>query len=94
MNIFYYDIAVGIPIRQCFTYKSATNIKKGTRVVVPFGKKTKVGIVVRKITRPDSLIKSGAIKGIISTDEKFPCFDKSIFETILARGFRGGFAIL
>tara|TARA_B100001063_G_scaffold121088_1_gene113022 strand:- start:231 stop:2219 length:1989 start_codon:yes stop_codon:yes gene_type:complete len=83
MNIFYYDIAVGIPIRQCFTYKSATNIKKGTRVVVPFGNKTKVGIVVRKITKPDSFIKSGAIKGIISTDEKFPCFDKSIFETIL-----------
>jgi primosomal protein N' (replication factor Y) len=49
MNIFYYDIAVGLPIRQCFTYKSPNDIKKGTRVIVPFGKKTKVGIVVKKI---------------------------------------------
>ena len=30
MNIFYYDIAVGLPLRQCFTYKSKDEIKKGT----------------------------------------------------------------
>ncbi len=83
MNIFYYDIAVGLPIRQCFTYKSPVNIKKGKRVVVPFGKKTLVGVVVRKISQPNSFGKSGAIKEIISTDEEFVCFDKSIFNTIL-----------
>ena len=52
MNIFYYDIAVGLPLRQCFTYKSKVAIKKGTRVVVPFGKKSIVGIVVKKISNP------------------------------------------
>ena len=29
MNFFYYDIAVGLPLRQCFTYKSKDIIKKG-----------------------------------------------------------------
>ena len=83
MNIFYYDIAISLPVRQCFTYKSVVKIKKGPRVIVPFGKKTSVGIVVRKISRPSSFNKAGIIKEIISASEKFACFDKSIFNTIL-----------
>ena len=55
MNIFYYDIAVGLPLRQCFTYKSNDEIKKGTRVMVPFGRKSIVGIVVKKRSKPKSL---------------------------------------
>ena len=55
MNIFYYDIAVGLPLRQCFTYKSKEVIKKGKRVIVPFGSKSIVGIVVKKIAKPKSL---------------------------------------
>ena len=83
MNIFYYDIAISLPVRQCFTYKSVIKIKKGSRVIVPFGKKTLVGIVVRKISQPSSFNKAGIIKEIISASEKFACFDKSIFNTIL-----------
>ena len=80
MNIFYYDIAVGLPLRQCFTYKSKFAIKKGTRVVVPFGKKSIVGIVVKKISNPNSL---KGLKEIISIADNHTCFDKSIFNTIL-----------
>ena len=80
MNIFYYDIAVGLPLRQCFTYKSKVAIKKGTRVVVPFGKKSIVGIVVKKISNPNSL---KGLKEIISIADSHTCFDKSIFNTIL-----------
>ena len=83
MNIFYYDIAIGLPIRSCFTYKSVAHIKKGTRVVVPFGKKVVIGIVVSKISQHSSFHKSVAIKEIISTTEESVCFDKSIFKTIL-----------
>ena len=83
MNIFYYDIAIGLPIRSCFTYKSVAHIKKGTRVVVPFGKKVVIGIVVSKISQHSSFHKSVAIKEIISTTEESVCFDKSIFNTIL-----------
>ena len=83
MKIFYYDIAVGLPIRQCFTYKSSIRIKKGSRVIVPFGRKTLIGIVVKQISKPSSFNKSGAIKEIISTGEEFTCFDKPIFNTIL-----------
>jgi len=80
MNIFYYDIAVGLPLRQSFTYKSKVAIKKGTRVVVPFGKKSIVGIVVKKISNPNSL---KGLKEIISIADSHTCFDKSIFNTIL-----------
>ena len=83
MNIFYYDIAIGLPIRSCFTYKSVAHIKKGTRVIVPFGKKVVIGIVVSKISQHSSFHKSVAIKEIISTTEESVCFDKSIFKTIL-----------
>ena len=68
------------PLRQCFTYKSKVAIKKGTRVVVPFGKKSIVGIVVKKISNPNSL---KGLKEIISIADNHTCFDKSIFNTIL-----------
>jgi len=80
MNIFYYDIAVGLPLRQCFTYKSKVAIKKGTRVIVPFGKKSIIGIVIKKISNPNSL---KGLKEIISIADDHACFDKSIFNTIL-----------
>ena len=80
MNIFYYDIAVGLPLRQCFTYKSKEVIKKGKRVIVPFGSKSIVGIVVKKITVPKSL---KGLKEIISIADEHSCFNGSIFEAIL-----------
>tara|TARA_B100001057_G_scaffold144297_1_gene144127 strand:+ start:5727 stop:7706 length:1980 start_codon:yes stop_codon:yes gene_type:complete len=80
MNIFYFDIAVGLPLRQCFTYKSDKNISIGTRVVVPFGNKIIIGIVIKKISKPKS---HNALKKIISIADQHTCFDKSIFDTIL-----------
>ena len=80
MNIFYYDIAVGLPLRQCFTYKSKDVITKGKRVIVPFGSKSIVGIVVKKIAKPKSL---KGLKEIISIADEHSCFNGSIFETII-----------
>ena len=79
MNIFYYDIAVGLPLRQCFTYKSKEVIKKGKRVIVPFGSKSIIGIVVKKIAKPKSL---KGLKEIISIADEHSCFSGSIFEAI------------
>ena len=79
MNIFYYDIAVELPLRQCFTYKSKEVIKKGKRVIVPFGSKSIVGIVVKKIAKP-KLLKG--LKEIISIADEHSCFNGSIFEAI------------
>ena len=79
MNFFYYDIAVGLPLRQCFTYKSKYVIKKGKRVIVPFGSKSILGIVVKRIVKPKSL---KGLKEIISIADEHSCFNGSIFETI------------
>ena len=80
MNFFYYDIAVGLPLRQCFTYKSKDIIKKGERVVVPFGNKLIIGIVVKKVSKPKSL---KGLKEIIEITDDHIAFDKSEFKTIL-----------
>ena len=80
MNFFYYDIAVGLPLRQCFTYKSKDIIKKGERVVVPFGNKSIIGIVVKKVSKPKSL---KGLKEIIEITDDHTAFDKSEFKTIL-----------
>ena len=80
MNFFYYDIAVGLPLRQCFTYKSKDIIKKGERVVVPFGNKSIIGIVVKKVSKPKSL---KGLKEIIEITGDHIAFDKSEFKTIL-----------
>ena len=49
MNIFYYDIAIPIPIRETFTYQSKEIIKSGSRVAVKFRNKDIVGYVVKQL---------------------------------------------
>ena len=83
MKIFYYDIAVSLPLRQCFTYSSDIKIRKGTRVSVPFGKRKIIGVVVKEIQKPELTEKRGVIKKIIAVLDEYPLFDKSIFESIL-----------
>ena len=83
MNIFYYEIAVSLPLRQCFTYKSVIKIKKGLRVSVPFGKRKVIGVVIKKINNPEILNKNGVIKSIISVLDEHSIFDSPIFNTIL-----------
>ena len=56
MNIFYYDIAISIPIRETFTYQSKEIIKSGSRVAVKFRNKDIVGYLVKKLDdKPDFL---------------------------------------
>ena len=83
MNIFYYDIAIGLPLRQCFTYKSNVELKKGIRVLVPFGNKKLVGIVIKKTINSHLIEKSESIKDVISIIDNHTCFNSSIFNTIL-----------
>ena len=83
MNIFYYDIAVSIPLRQCFTYKFDTKIKKGTRVAVPFGKRVLIGIIVRNIQKPDALNSKSTIKSILNIQDSEMVFEKPLFDSIL-----------
>ena len=82
MNIFYYDIAVNVPLRKCFTYKSNTKIPVGTRVQVSFGTKKVLGIVIRKLKKINPQIKKNTIKDVISID-KYKCFDKPTFDSVL-----------
>ena len=54
MNIFYYDIAIPIPIRETFTYQSRDIIETGTRVAVKFRNKEVVGYVIKNLKHKPS----------------------------------------
>ena len=81
MNIFFYDVAISVPLRQCFTYSSDLKIKKGSRVLVPFGNRKVIGLVIKKSTA--TIENNIEIKKIISLIDTYPVFNKSIFNTIL-----------
>ena len=51
MNIFYYDVAIPIPIRETFTYECKESIQVGSRVLVEFRKKKVVGHIVKEVIK-------------------------------------------
>ena len=51
MNIFYYDVAIPIPIRETFTYECKESIQVGSRVLVEFRKKKVVGHIVKAVSK-------------------------------------------
>ena len=55
MNFFYFQIAVPIPIREVFTYKSSQMLPKGARVQISFGSKTLIGIVIEQLKSKPTL---------------------------------------
>ena len=81
MNIFFYDVAISLPLRQCFTYSSNLKIEKSSRVLVPFGNRKVIGLVIKKSKVPT--VTNIGIKKIISIIDTYPVFNKSIFNTIL-----------
>ena len=82
MNIFYYDIAINVPIRKCFIYKSNKKISIGMRVQVQFGTKKVIGIVARTLKKIDPLVKVKSIKEAIPVDEH-SCFKKSTYDSVI-----------
>tara|TARA_B100000902_G_scaffold100604_1_gene102951 strand:+ start:1964 stop:3940 length:1977 start_codon:yes stop_codon:yes gene_type:complete len=54
MNIFYYEVAIPLPIRDTFTYESKERISSGSRVLVKFRNKEIVGYVIGNISKKPS----------------------------------------
>ena len=55
MTVRYFSIAIDIPFNQLFTYSSETDISNpiGCRVLVPFGKKQKLALVLEEQQTPE-----------------------------------------
>jgi primosomal protein N' (replication factor Y) len=70
MNIFFYDVAISVPLRQCFTYSSNLKIEKGSRVLVPFGNRKVIGLVIKK--SKEAIGNNIEIKKIISSIDTYP----------------------
>ena len=77
MNIFYYDIAIPIPIRETFTYQSKEILKSGSRVAVKFRNKDMVGYVVKQLdNKPD--FSTTKISEILDSEPIFKSSDMQI----------------
>ena len=77
----YLEVAIPVPMRQTFTYLlptslSAEQVKIGERVVVPFGSRQVIGIVLAIVTDTD--YEKDKIKTVISRLDNSPCFTRDL----------------
>lgn len=68
-------VAVPVPLRQTFAYHHDASIAPGQRVLVPFGKRTMVGVVVEQPQGPQG---TGDLKTIEEVLDEVPCLDAAI----------------
>ena len=79
MNFFYFQIAVPIPIREVFTYKSSQMLPKGARVQISFGSKTLIGIVIEQLKSKPTY----EVKEVSKIFENKPIFESNIFNCLI-----------
>lgn len=68
-------VAVPVPLRQTFAYHCDTDIQQGMRVLVPFGKRVMVGVVVEKAQGPQA---TGELKFVEQVLDGEPALDNEI----------------
>ena len=75
------SVALDVPINKLFSYYSnKEKIQIGTRVIVPFGKTKKVGIVIKKGKEPEKNI-GYVIKNILSSLDENKIISKELMDT-------------
>jgi primosomal protein N' (replication factor Y) (superfamily II helicase) len=77
------QVGIDSPLRRLFDYRipdSITKLQPGSRVVIPFGKRSLVGIVVKLIDTPS--IEASRLKSIQSTLDDAAIFDAESFSLI------------
>ncbi len=73
------QVAVPVPLRQLFTYTYDNALSAGVRVVVPFGPRKLVGVVVETLHKPESDIEnSNKLKAIESVLDDSPIIGSTI----------------
>ncbi|SDC90516.1 replication restart DNA helicase PriA [Desulfurella multipotens] len=77
----YYNVLFNIALSKSFTYKSTQNIEVGSRVLVDFNNRKKVGIVLEKTTQIN-IDDIKEIKEIISILDNKPVITEELIKTI------------
>ncbi|MFL0801490.1 MAG: primosomal protein N' [Agarilytica sp.] len=74
----YIDVALPVPLRESFTYRYALSIPPhaGSRVKVPFGGRTLVGVVIATQNTTD--ISTGKIKDTLEILDNTPCLPEEL----------------
>lgn len=65
-------VALNLPLFSTFDYKSINNVAVGSRVVVPFGKRTLIGIVIKILEKPS--IESSQVREVLDILDDLPPF--------------------
>ncbi|RDV24230.1 primosomal protein N' [Alteromonas aestuariivivens] len=69
------DVAVPVPLRQSFTYRAPIKLQPGVRVLVPFGNRRLVGIVVGEASAVQA---SGKLKDIAEILDEHPVLNGTL----------------
>lgn len=76
----YIQVALPVPLRKCFDYISPVPIARGTRVQVPFGRKTLIGIVMGQ--SETSVLPAHQLKNIEHVCDDYPLFPEELCQFI------------
>lgn len=76
------DVALAVNARRTFTYRVPEGMRApvGARVVVPFGAKVLVGVVVAQAEQPPPHISESAIKSILAVLDEEPLLSPDLLE--------------
>ncbi len=64
---FYAQVAVPVPLRQTFDYLTSARLSPGSRVLVPFGRRNVIGIVISS-NKPTTDLKLKSVKSVLDTE--------------------------
>ena len=80
----YCDVALAVPLRRAFTYSIPEALQPviapGSRVVVPFGKRALVGVVLRISSAPPAETDAGKIREVAQVLDPEPALSPALLE--------------
>ncbi|MGI9318947.1 MAG: primosomal protein N' [bacterium] len=69
------QVAVPVPLRRYFDYQADRDLEPGTRVLVPFGRRKLVGVVISASAQTGT----HTLKSVIQVLDDVPCISSSLF---------------
>ncbi len=73
-------VAVPVPLRRGFDFVAPAPAARGTRVLVPFGRRHRVGIVLETVPRP--AVAAHRIRPIVRLLDSGPAYSEALFDTL------------
>lgn len=81
-NQYYIEVAVFAPLRQSFTYLHEKKIPSGARVLIQFGRRQLIGVVLQSHADNHTGLTNNKIKPITQLIDEHPIYTQSVFNLL------------